>query len=65
MRARLQSLESEAESLAGRLAETSAITSIGQLTELTERYAEVLSSMWEAEDEWLREIRRQLHASSA
>lgn len=63
--ARLQALESEAESLARRLAETSVTTSIGQLTELTERYAEVLGGMRDAEDEWLREIRKQLRTSSA
>jgi ATP-binding cassette subfamily F protein 3 len=63
--ARFQKLESEAVALTTRLAETSATTSIGQLTELTERYAELLAGMGEAEDEWLQSIRKQLHASSA
>jgi ATP-binding cassette, subfamily F, member 3 len=63
--ARLQALESEAEALTTRLAQTSATSSIGQLTELTERYADLLAGMGEAEDEWLRSIRKQLHASSA
>jgi ATP-binding cassette subfamily F protein 3 len=61
----LQALESEAEALTTRLAETSGTTSIGQLTELTDRYAEILAGMGNAEDEWLRSIRKQLHASSA
>jgi ATP-binding cassette, subfamily F, member 3 len=63
--ARLQALEVEAEGLAARLAETSATTSLGQLRELTERYAELLTGIGDAEDEWLRNIRKQLHASSA
>jgi hypothetical protein len=61
----LQALEVEAEGLAARLAETSATTSLGQLRELTERYAELLTGIGDAEDEWLRNIRKQLHASSA
>ncbi|HEY8687034.1 MAG TPA: ATP-binding cassette domain-containing protein, partial [Chloroflexota bacterium] len=63
--ARLQSLEGEAEALATRLAAISATTSIGQLSELTERYSDVMRGMDEAEDEWLRDIRKQFHASSA
>lgn len=63
--ARLQTLEGEAEALATRLAAISSTTSIGQLSELTERYSDVMRGMDEAEDEWLRDIRKQFHASSA
>jgi ATP-binding cassette, subfamily F, member 3 len=62
---RLQTLQNEAEALATRLAEISATTSIGQLTELTERYAEVLGGMRDTEEEWLRSIRKQFRASLA
>ena len=62
---RLQELQSEAEALAARIAELSVTTSVGQLTELTERYAGVLDGMRDTEDEWLRSIRKQFRASLA
>jgi ATP-binding cassette subfamily F protein 3 len=61
---RLGSLEEEAIALASRLAEVAATTSLAQLSELMERYAEGESSLEEAQGAWMGTLRAQLRASS-
>ena len=61
---RLTALEGEALQVAGRLADGGATLSLAHLTELTERYERLLADLSQVEDEWLRGIRKQLHASS-
>ena len=62
---RLRQLEDEAVSLADRLAQVSPTTSLGQLAELIERYADVESRLQEAQSEWVQTVRERLRASSA
>jgi ATP-binding cassette, subfamily F, member 3 len=61
---RLRELETEAESLADRLSAAGPTTSVAQLSDLMDRYAELQSQLQEANDAWLRSVRAQLHASS-
>ena len=57
-------LEEEAEALASRLAAAGPTASLGQLRELTERYAELLGTLQEADRSWRRQLRDELRASS-
>jgi ATP-binding cassette subfamily F protein 3 len=61
---RVRRLESEAEALAGRLSQAGPTTALGQLSELTERYAEILMSLQEAQGAWIRAVREEVGAFS-
>jgi ATP-binding cassette subfamily F protein 3 len=62
---RLVRLGDDAEALAERLAQAAPSMALGQLSELSDRYSEVLSSLQEAQQEWIAETRDQLRAFSA
>lgn len=53
---RLRALSEEACALAARLSQAGATASLAQLTELTERFAEVQAALQEAQDIWLLTI---------
>ncbi len=61
---RVRRLEDEAETLAGRLAQLGLTASTGQLGELTDRYAELLEDLQEAQREWTTAVRKEFRASS-
>jgi hypothetical protein len=56
-------MEEEAVGLAARLAEIGSTLSIGQLVELTERFAEVQEGLREAQNTWLQHERNRVRAS--
>jgi ATP-binding cassette subfamily F protein 3 len=62
--ARVDRLDDEAESLAGRLGQAAPTLALGQLSELIDRYADVLSSLQEAQKAWLVDIRQERRAFS-
>lgn len=62
---RLRGLEEEAESLADRLSQTSRTMSLGQLSEMVERYSEVLAEIDEADAVWRKAIGNELRGFSA
>jgi ATP-binding cassette subfamily F protein 3 len=57
-------LEEEAQSLAGRLGQAAPTLALGQLTELSDRYSDVLDALQEAQQAWLADVRRELRAYS-
>ena len=61
----LDQLEEEAVSLAARIAEEGATTSLARLTELMDRYGEVQTTLEEVQQVWVRSVRDQLRESSA
>jgi ATP-binding cassette subfamily F protein 3 len=60
---RLQQLEEEIDTLAGRLADLVTTTSPTHLLELMDRYAEVQQTLRDTQDRWLEDVRQVLHSS--
>lgn len=58
-------LESEAERLAGQLADAGVSVPVTQIGQLTERYAAVLDDLREAQNQWVQVARKQLRASDS
>ncbi|GAC1507811.1 MAG: ABC-F family ATP-binding cassette domain-containing protein [Chloroflexota bacterium] len=61
---RVRELSAEAEVLAGRLAEAGRTTSLAQLAEMTERYADNTRKLEEAQATWVKAVRERLHSFS-
>jgi len=61
---RVRELSAEAEVLAGRLAEAGRTTSLAQLAEMTERYADNTRKLEEAQAAWVKAVRERLHSFS-
>ncbi|GAC1401723.1 MAG: ABC-F family ATP-binding cassette domain-containing protein [Chloroflexota bacterium] len=61
---RVRTLQEEAEALAGRLAELGPSAQLGQLSELSDRYGNILSELGEAQDAWVDSVRAHLRAYS-